>query len=386
MGGMHTLRQLAVTAACLAAQLQPALALPQVNVVNPTPMPWVTVDAAGVGATITPQVVTNNGAKSTISQAPESLRTTSSYALHSGTTTTMYTGLPPVATATGFSNEAGAFLACSDDKREDMPFCLPKRGAILAPGLTYYVTWNPSFFGENQSEMVTLNVEYVEVADSSSYKGKGFKLSQVPASRGFYAWTIDSTFLPSDRSVIGVNLTLLRPDTTTVDNPDDFQEVPGVTVLVSNNGEETLKKSPAWMGAGSGPNVVAIVVPVVIALVVLLFAGFCFWSWRRHGTVPLVGAVGGKLARRRSSGYGVRKSRSERMGEPATPTRGGAGAIDVKLTDRDSWSPTSPSQAHAYGGGGDARGPYSSNASSAPAAGQGRNIFREELQRQERQR
>jgi len=78
--------------------------------------------------------------------------------------------------------------------------------------------------------------------------------------------------------------------------------------------------------------------------------------------VPILGG------RRRSGsgGYGVGQSRSQRVG--VVPAGGGFGGNDkqgpnvgIQLTDRDSWSPTTPSQAA------------------------GRNVFREELRRQERQ-
>jgi hypothetical protein len=182
-----------------------------------------------------------------------------------------------------------------------------------------------------------------------------------PASKGFWAWEIEPDFLLKlGRDSISVSLSMLQDDTSTSDE-NDAQVIPGPTVYVKYPPPLVPIKS------GNGPSVVAIAVPVVIAVVLLLLAGLCFWSWRRHGTVPLVGSLG--KVRRRSSGYGVRKSASERVGRGAKGVGGGAFGvpsdkpgpnINIQLTDRDSWSPT--------------------------GTGNMRNVFREEMQRQERQR
>lgn len=186
----------------------------------------------------------------------------------------------------------------------------------------------------------------------------------MPASVGFYAWTIPNDFLAQVGRGSSLNMTFsLAKDVEETEQPNDTESIQGPTVLVVSGTAPAAGGSPDGSGSGkSGPSAVAIAVPVVVAAVVLLLVGLCVWSWRRHGTVPIVGALG--KVRRRSGGYGVRQSHSERTGaRGAGLAAGGSIGSDkagIQLTDRDSWSPT--------------------------GTGHTRNVFREEVQRQERER
>jgi hypothetical protein len=74
--------------------------------------------------------------------------------------------------------------------------------------------------------------------------------------------------------------------------------------------------------------------------------------------VPILGALGSRKTGG-GEGYGIGQSRSQRAGETVGTDRK-VNAGGVELTDRDSWSPT--------------------------GSPQGRNVFREEVSRQERER
>lgn len=141
MGGNGNLRRLAVAAAATLFQhSQRALALPQAgSTVVGAPRPWVTVDPSGVASTVTPAVITTQGHRATVLEAPSSLISTATYTVSPDGRLSTYTGLPPVAEATG-SSEAGVFLACGSENNvgPDEPFCQPKRGSTLQPGRTYY--------------------------------------------------------------------------------------------------------------------------------------------------------------------------------------------------------------------------------------------------------
>lgn len=95
---------------------------------------WVTVDASGDAQTITPSV----SGSTTVSAAPAYVTQTSVYTLTtaSGVVRTS-TGVAPVATATA-SSGAGAFYQCGNYLGWDAPFCQPRRGSVLKPGITYY--------------------------------------------------------------------------------------------------------------------------------------------------------------------------------------------------------------------------------------------------------
>lgn len=141
MGETKWLRHLAV--GLLFTSASPALALPQVGGAGTTvadaPVPWVTVNPAGEAETHSPQVITTEGHRSTISQPPSALLSTATYTISPNGRASTYTGLAPVASATGSGNSAaGVFLACSNTVGVDEPFCLPRRGSTLHPGQTYY--------------------------------------------------------------------------------------------------------------------------------------------------------------------------------------------------------------------------------------------------------
>ncbi|GAB1315409.1 hypothetical protein MFIFM68171_05619 [Madurella fahalii] len=368
MGGNRNLRRLAVAAAATLLQhSQRSLALPQVGTtVAAAPRPWVTVDPSGVASTVTPAVITTQGHRATVLEAPSSLISTATYTISPDGRPSTYTGLAPVAEATG-STEAGVFLACGNDNAigPDAPFCQPRRGSTLHPGRTYYITWTPAFFSP-PSALVTFHAVY-------GGTGEGFRSDPLPAARGFYAWRIPADFLTSRAGapgVLNVTFQLAQDDASTPDASNDLNTYRGPSVYVTSSGASMGPAPGGSGGGGGGPNAAAIAVPVVVVVVVLLVGGACFASWRRRGTVPVLAAL-----RRRSTGgagYGVRQSRSERVGPTGAGGRGGWGAggvadnksetdVGVELTDRDSWSPT------------------------ARNATGGRNVFREEVERQERQ-
>ncbi|KAK3350336.1 hypothetical protein B0T25DRAFT_459110 [Lasiosphaeria hispida] len=345
MVAKQSLRQLAVA---VLLQCRPGLALPQgTEVIQLPPSPWVTVDTAGGAFTYTPRIFTNNGALTTQFPVPDSLTASATYTISPGGRPSTYTGLAPVATATGAS-DAGSFLACQIYQGADAPFCQPRRGALLSPGQTYYVTWSLTHFAD-PSTLVEVQGTYEN--------GEGFSSGmRVMASTGFYAWEIPADFLSSrKRSSLNVTLYLAQDDASTPAQ-NDITPIKGPTVFITDG---------TSFRSHHVPNPVVIAVPVVLAVAVLLLGGFCFWSWRRHGTVPVVGALGKKM-QRRSSGYGVRKSHAERTGAAPGVGAGGLGGaggvnsdkpnVGIQLTDRDSWSPT--------------------------GTGNSRNVFREELQRQ----
>jgi hypothetical protein len=351
MGRTWSFRRLAMTASAVLLGCQPALAFPQGQdqVINPLPLSaWVVVNEAGIAATFSPIVRTTNGAATTDNPPPPTLMATATHTLLPSGVATTSTGLAPVATATG-KNHAGIFLACDKNQSPGGRFCQPVPGTVMYVGYTYYVTWSPFRFPDGNTKVaVQITPEDGQATTSETF----------PASRGFWAWTIDNDFLrdAGGSDSISVEISILQEDASTPDDHDAEKHV-GPMVYVTY-------PPPLVPVKGSSPSVVAIAVPVVVAVVVLLLAGLCFWSWRRHGTVPIVGALG--KVRRRSSGYGVRKSASERVGRGVVgggrfgaPSDKPGPNINIQLTDRDSWSPTGTGS---------------------------RNVFREEVQRQERQR
>ncbi|KAG7285742.1 hypothetical protein NEMBOFW57_008036 [Staphylotrichum longicolle] len=334
------LRHLAIAASLL----QHALALPQAGITAaPSPVVWVTVDASGSAQTVRPAVITTEGHLATVSNAPSALISTATYTLSPSGRASTYTGRAPVASATGTGGSlAGVFPACDTDVGPVEPFCLPKSGSELYPGKTYYITWSPSYFPTPNLQLA-LHVNY-------STTGTGFTSAPLPASQGFYAWTIPADFLASRGNPAPTRYDITfalayADDATPADN--DFERRVGPTVYVTAAppaaGEDT-----AGGGGGEGGatrSVVGIAVPVVIVAVLALLGAACAVSWRRTGHMPFAGVV----MRRRSAAGG---------GGAATGDNKSETNVGIQLTDRDSWSPTGRTA--------------------------GRNVFREEVERQAR--
>ncbi|KAL8408487.1 hypothetical protein RB594_007068 [Gaeumannomyces avenae] len=347
-------------AVALAARQQTAAQLPP---------QWITVDAAGSARTVTPQLTLVGGTTSTISPPPDELTRVQTWRMSAHGTAVTTTTRAPIATATPSGSTGspggGVMLKCQDYVGIDAPLCAPYRGSLLNPGTTYYLTWYVDFFGSNPDQDIEVQV---------SYDGGPVLLTdKMPASVGFYAWSVPADFLERNgggRAAVEVTWSI------NFGAPDGSKSIihgEGPTVTITR--EQMLVDDGLPKGAGGSPAALAIAVPVVvIVLLVFGLGGFCFWSWRKKGVVPGAAAIG--ALKRRSTGgggggggYGERRSRSERAAgqqqqDPVTPRPAGPGDQlpddkfpGIQLTDRDSWSPTSPSS--------------------------GRNVFQEEIRRQE---
>lgn len=381
-----------VAAVALAARQQTA---------TPLPPPWITVDAAGSARTISPVLTVTDGTTSTISPPPAELTRVQTWRMSTDGVAITTATRAPIATATppsGSGGGGGAMLKCQHYVGPDAPFCVPYRRSLLNPGTTYYcapprlfypqgpwgiypvplepansptfsllrpkkkVTWDVNFFGSDPTQDIEVQVNY----DG----GHGFVSQKMPANVGYYAWTVPADLLEQQAATamnVTWSLNFRAPDGS---NSTIHDEGPTVTVTR----EQMLIDDGLTKGGGGNKLLgVYIAVPIVIALLLLGLGGFCLWSWRRKGVVPGAAAMG--ALKRRSGGYGERRSRSERaagqqqqqqqpLENPALPRPAGPGDQlpddkfpGIQLTDRDSWSPTSPSG--------------------------GRNVFQEEIRRQE---
>ncbi|KAK1828035.1 hypothetical protein QBC39DRAFT_313809 [Podospora conica] len=341
------------TTLLLGLSLPLALSAPQAEPAPTPPRPWITLSPLGLPQTFTPTIHSST----TLYPPPPSLLAVAPHTLRpSPGLTTIYTGIPPIATATSPSSPAGAFLACTDYQSATAPFCAPLPGTLLHQGATYYVTWSPGNFAparDGRTRMLEVGITW------SGEGGKdGVRAGErVPAGQGFYPWRVPGDFLAA-RGVGELNVTFwLQEDAVeTVEDEEDVRMWEGPSAVIVSG---TPPAAPVEEGGKKGGvNVVAVVVPVVVGVLVAMAVGVCCWSWKRRGTVPVVGG----LMKRRSTGgggggYGVRQSRSERVGGAGVVGGEDKAGGGIQLTDRESWSPTA-----------------------------GKNVFREELQRQERQR
>ncbi|KAK3401688.1 hypothetical protein B0T20DRAFT_120680 [Sordaria brevicollis] len=405
-----TLRSiLAATLAASFTLVANAIPQPQAQeTVAPSPKVWVSVNAQTTGATITPSVVTDaGGAKHTENAPPEYLTKSKEYSsFNKDGLVATYTSLNPAPTAAAINNPRGEFLACAPQQSRDEPFCAPKRDSILKLGRGYYITWNTLYFGSpNQRVQISVfPAELPSVLGSSP----AVNLSALPsfpivkADNGFAFFPLPRAFFPSaddagdegDRNLLTrLNITMSVWASGNYDHvaPTEIKQGPIVYVTSGYDSDnesddegggdldddDDIVTSP---GLSTGKKI-AISVPVAIVSVLVLggLIAFAVWGYKKNGHVPFIGGLFGK---RRGgggggggSGYGVRKSYSERVGKRDVAgveegvTRGAGdfksgGGGGVELTDRESWSPTSPTSARLNG----------------------ENVFRAEVERQERDR
>lgn len=320
---------------------------------------WISVDSNGNARTISPSVVTSNGARTTISPPPYSL-TGSVYtvtATTGGLTTS--TGVPPPPQASNTQGFGGVFAVCNNRVGQDGPFCQPRRGSTLHVESTYYsklkfipprprlnrgtassssnpdllticlkVTWDTTFFADPATP---IGIVGFDVDNGITDNAPAFSVTNLSGGDGWVPWTPHLTDLESKTSN---NMTIIL-----MYNDPDTGEEKNVTGPVF-----TLRMAMDTDAPNSRPNLLAILLPVI--LISLAIAAFMAWLYirrrRRHAAVAA--AV-------------ERQNAAHPTGQPRS-MHGQKGSADIQL------EPTSP----------------------PPGSAPGRNVFQEEVRRQERER
>ncbi|KAK0753834.1 hypothetical protein B0T18DRAFT_424318 [Schizothecium vesticola] len=352
--------------------------------------PWVSVDESGTPKTITPFLTTISGTPTTISPAPFAVTATVSTQTRPDAKLTTTTGPGPAAPQATNPNGSGAFAICTNtDPSALAPFCSPENNATLHPGVTHYVTWNPTFFPVNTTVRVV--GFYANSTSDPSSPDEAFSSNLLPAAWGFYQWPIAASLYttPPHLHPSGVNITLRIAALPPTGGPRAW--LPGPTVLVAPKPTPPPQKT----GPPTGP-ALYIGLPCVLAFVVLMVGGTCWWNRRER----MIG-VGNVMGRGRR-GYGVGKSRRERVRKAGIKleetTRGAAGYRDQPTAaaapaggdgwDDESWR-REPIVVGVARRDSDALGSLAGSPTKEDfprGGGGGNNVFRDELGRQQESR
>lgn len=397
---MFTRRKLLAAASMLlgAASARPPLATPVLEARAPAATdPWVSVDTSGVPVTVTPVVTVVDGATTTISAAPNDLTETVVTRTDNAEITTSTGTAPPEPTATN-KDGTGSFLVCNNADGEYAPFCQPSFNSSLYPGTTYYVTWDTSIFNSTNTTVI-LEGSYIN-ATTGEVASQAFASDKITAGWSYYAWAVDGKLLQGKGAA---NITLFL-NALDADGNTTAKSYAGPMVLVTK--PATYHQPPPKMPTGAA---LYIGLPTVLGFCVLMIFGVCLWNRQARKI-----SVGNIMSRSRH-GYGIAKGRARRMGrrdrkpdhirlmdqlpedqhyrdEPRSYPAPGAGS-----GDDDGWG-----QQHVYHrqqnneflgharGDSDALGSLAGTPTSAnfPAAEppQRGNAFRDELERQQRER
>ncbi|KAE9368456.1 hypothetical protein N431DRAFT_347489 [Stipitochalara longipes BDJ] len=247
--------------------------------------PWVSVDASGNAvATITPFISTVNGVATTVNAAPATLI---------ATTTTSQSGSKP--TETSVSTGGGSYQVCHNLDGDFAPLCKPDNGTAIYVGQTYYVTWDATYFAVKNATVIIV----ANYLNSSNGGQVAFSSAMTGAAAGFYVWTIEKGWL---QGLGSNNITLwINPL-----NPTDGEahSLGGLNLEVTNKPVKYYHPPPTSAPTGQS---LYIALPTVFGFIILCVCGGAIIN-RKHRKIGLGNVMG------RRNGYGVGKSRSQRLG------------------------------------------------------------------------
>ncbi|KAK3945446.1 hypothetical protein QBC46DRAFT_445354 [Diplogelasinospora grovesii] len=284
---------------------------------------WVTVDESGVPKTVTPVVSTINGTPTIISGAPHDV-TATVFTRTANAVVTTSTGDAAASTPTAAdSSGSGAFATCQNtDASNYAPFCTPANNATLYPGSTYYITWNPSYFDAANTTVKVMGFY------NDNQTEQAFSSSSMAAGWGFYQWPVTNDLL-STKHANAVNITIRIAALPTFSGNSSTpvasaKWIPGPTAVVMYS--PTPAPPKAEMPTGPA---LYIGLPTIVGFVLVVAVGTCVWN-RKARRIDI-----GNIMSRGRRGYGVGKSRTQRMLGKSISSRRRNKEQAIRLMDRN---------------------------------------------------
>jgi len=281
----------------------------------------------------------------------------------SAATTTDGSAATTTATDTSATQTAGgSFEVCHNPSGDFAPFCRPDNGSSVWVDYTYYVTWDSSYFNVNETIYVQANYANATRDGSQAYQSE-------PLSNawGFVSWTINSDLL---KSLSSNNVTLYI-------TAQGGRSVAGPIVMVTTSPTPQPYHQPPTQ-APKGKDLY-IALPAVAGFVIICVCGGFIFN-RKHRNIGLGNVMG------RRQGYGVGKSRRQRLG--LSKKNGAIRLREQELTADGQYRDVPVHQEARVPGHtrGDSDGLASLVATPTEEGPRGGNIFRDEIRRQERER
>ncbi|KAL2752001.1 hypothetical protein ACRALDRAFT_2055494 [Sodiomyces alcalophilus JCM 7366] len=296
---------------------------------------WISVDADGTAHTITPTTDVVGGVTTTIDAPPYSLTGRIFTITQTDGVVTTSSGNPPPPRATDSDGGRGYFNPCRGNANSAIsPFCTPRDEAELFAEEPYYITWDDHGVPEGSGKILGYAVSSIGARRSESPL---FALD-VDLQDGYRAWT------PSEADLNGSNVFSFIE---LVLSYEEYNRTGPVVTIYPPRDEipEESDDSGSGGGGSGGPNILAIVLPIVFVVLAVLGAIVAFFLIRRRRRNA---ATSGMAAKRVSSALGGSYGPGAEAGRKND--------VDIEL------SPTSP------------------------PVPPGRNVFQEEVARQERER
>ena len=216
------------------------------------------------------------------------------------------------------TSSAGAFPVCTERNTAFSPFCLPHDGADVIVDATYYVTWNADLYPLNAT--ITIELRYPNSSEGDS----AFTSERTDNSYGYVPLRMQKEWLQG-KPHNTLTLYIIELDSTSDRRASAKQ---GPTVVLLSNSAEHYKPPPPLPF-----NKLALMIglPVSVGVVVLLVCAVSFGMWKSRKTgIEHIRAS-------RNKGYGVGKSKNQRMGnrKNALDIEADALAVMKKYSDAD---------------------------------------------------
>ena len=232
---------------------------------------WNSLDSSGIPYRVTPSV--SNGKTTSASPTP----TDTSYPEATG-------GAPPV-------------LRCMNDRvpssgTTGYPFCI-ENGTELVVGQTYWITWDPTYWGGNVDRVRLQSITYPLDDDASPL----FNSDYISNNNGYHAWYIKSSY----KSASGYFWLTITPLVTSDNDLEHTGTKTGPLLRIVDSASDASKKItrlPSDNGSGSTSTskssdvktiVPAVVVPVVVIIFIATIVIFYFHRMKQKGIQPSVG-------------------------------------------------------------------------------------------------
>lgn len=232
--------------------------------------PWISLDGSGIPIMVTPSIVTPG--KETISASPVA---PSNYPTPSA--------IPPVLRC--FGDRVPADNDGNSRLPPGYPFCSPLNGTEWLVGETYWITWDPTYWGGDDITQVKVFGRYLPINENEDVV---FETDWISNADGFFPLTILKDYRV--RNTNGYMFINMRPLVSTGSSATHTGTVSGpiIRVITSKSEAQTVisrlpsdnrKNSISQGGSGisHGQLAAAIVVPIVF---VAMLCGFGFYWFR----------------------------------------------------------------------------------------------------------
>ena len=175
------------------------------------------------------------------------------------------------------------------------PFCEPHNGTTKYIDTTYLVTWWTGYF--SSGTLVSAKLDFMSNDSQNAWHSP-----DIDRNLGF-------TYMPVDEKMLQGSSQNALSMTLVANNPDDDEPAkifPGPTITVAKPEPTHLAPPPPTSINKEG---LAIGLPIALGVIILVLV-VVFFSTRHHRIVGIGNVMG-----RSRKGYGVRKSRRQRVGK-----------------------------------------------------------------------